>query len=150
MGESRNSDRLRGGVYRFRFSPRNPIGILTDPPMSEHIKVSRSGKHTVNLEGKIDWKYAVDPKSGHIIGICPSLNIVLEAESIEELFKLIGESMAELFSTVVEDGSLEDFLAARKLKPRGLGNVERRRIELNPGNVQIRAVTPNDLELAAC
>ena len=63
------------------------------------------------LDARIEWKFARDPKSDRWIGVCPALKVTAEADTWAELTQVINEVHNELFRDLLEEGELQPFLA---------------------------------------
>lgn len=118
--------------------------------MNQRIKVDREGDTVVSIEAAIEWKYAQDPETMRFIAVCVPLNITLEADSVTELFPLMGESMENLFDLIARDGTIDEFLATHNWKPRVQQFPRRVHMPIKARNVSFRPVALNDLQLSAC
>jgi hypothetical protein len=68
---------------------------------------------TIELESRLAWRARRSPTSDRWIGECPELNLVIEADSESELRSLIPESIHLLFSDLLADDELDQFLRER-------------------------------------
>jgi len=59
------------------------------------------------------WEAKQSSASKRWIAVCDSLNLVLEADSTDELHSLIGEAMHLLLLDLLEDNELDAFLRER-------------------------------------
>lgn len=53
------------------------------------------------------------PETGRWIGECTPLAIAVEADNLEELYDIFGETVQLLIADLIEEGDLEEFLRAR-------------------------------------
>jgi len=63
----------------------------------------------VKIEGNVQWK-AIQTRSGKWIGVCDAINLVLEADSLDELHSLIPEGLHLLLRDLVKDNEFDSFL----------------------------------------
>lgn len=64
----------------------------------------------VRIEGNVEWRYRFIEDANRWIGVCDALDIVMEAESKEELHSVIPETLNLLFTDLIADNEFEDFL----------------------------------------
>lgn len=64
----------------------------------------------VKIEGRVEWKYAIDPASGAYMGICPALNLNAIGDTWEELAECANETTGLLMSALLERGEFDAFL----------------------------------------
>lgn len=67
----------------------------------------------ITIHGRLEWRAVEGETAGQWIGICDALNVSMEADSLDELRSVIGETIHELLLDLLEDDELESFLAAR-------------------------------------
>lgn len=67
---------------------------------------------TVQVQDQLVWE-VYQGSSGHWIGVCDPLNLALEASSLDELESVIHEGTNLLFTDLVRDNELEQFLGER-------------------------------------
>lgn len=117
-------------------------------PMEEHELHIRRVGDIVHFSGQLEWMHTQDSASGHFLAACPALNIFLEADTREELFSLISESIDETLKNVVKHDDLPGFLAecgwnGNIVEVEGENITDFPRINLNP-------VSLHDFQTAAC
>ncbi|MDP3073958.1 MAG: hypothetical protein Q8N18_26980 [Opitutaceae bacterium] len=118
--------------------------------MKQRIQLRKSAGKTI-VESEIAWKIAEEPAISRFVAVCPALNITLRANTREELFSLIPESLESLFSSLDKHGDWDAFFKEikwAKQESRALQNARRNSPGLPP--LRIESVTPHDLQLAAC
>lgn len=73
----------------------------------------------VQIEGRaqIQWR-AEHTSSGRWIAVCQPMNLVTEADSLDELFSVINEAMQLLLVDLLKDNELEAFLREHGWKAR--------------------------------
>lgn len=71
----------------------------------------------VHIEGETNW-FVSTTKSGTFMAACPSLKLVLEADTYAELSRTVEEGLGLLFEDLLEDGELEQFLRERSWRLR--------------------------------
>lgn len=67
---------------------------------------------TIEVATKIEW-LARQTVSGRWVGVCESLNLATEADSLDELHSVINESIQLLMVDLLEDDELSSYLHAR-------------------------------------
>lgn len=67
----------------------------------------------LELGGEVRWTARESAESGRWIAECESLNLAMEADSLDELHSLSNEAMQLLLDDLYRDGELEAFLEAR-------------------------------------
>lgn len=67
----------------------------------------------VRVRGRVQWAVTRDPDSGEYLARCGTLDLVVGAETLNELALTIAEGMDALFETLVAEGQLEHFLRQR-------------------------------------
>jgi len=66
----------------------------------------------IAIQSQLKW-VATKTRSGKWIGECDPLNIAMEADSLDELYSLIPESIHLMFTDLLEDNELDAFLRER-------------------------------------
>lgn len=66
-------------------------------------------ERTIDIEGKLQFRIW-ETDSGHWIGVCDALKIVLQAESETEMANSVQESLDLIFADLIEEGELEQYL----------------------------------------
>ena len=69
------------------------------------------------VDARVEWQVARDPKSDRWIGVCPALKVTAEADTWGELAQTINEIHNELFRDLLEDGELQAFLIQHGWQP---------------------------------
>jgi hypothetical protein len=64
----------------------------------------------INIEGNLEWSYAVHRKTGHWIGVCEPLKLTVTADNPQEFWESIREGMDSFFRELLSTGDLEQFL----------------------------------------
>ena len=67
----------------------------------------------MELEAEIEWRATRSPDSNRWIGVCDAMNLVTEADSLDELHSVIHEAMQLLLIDLLEDDELDPFLRER-------------------------------------
>jgi hypothetical protein len=67
-------------------------------------------KIETKLQSTLRWAVKHSSTSQRYIGACEPLNIVLEADSLDEMYSLINESLQLLFADLLSDNELDAFL----------------------------------------
>lgn len=119
--------------------------------MTNRLKVTHKGKDLLSIEGQVQWRYARDPDTNHFAAVCPKLNITLSAESLEELFSLIPESMNSLFTSLAKHGDWDAFFLDKgwsKEESDALQESHSREEQLPP--ITLLNVPFDDLQEVAC
>lgn len=120
-------------------------------PMKQNLHVRPLGNGKALVHADLEWKYASLPDSKNVIGVCPALGITLEADSIEELFSLIPESMEALFKSLGKHGDWDKYLKSMNWTPseaKAIKPKERTGLFMPP--LRLTPVPLHDLEPAAC
>ena len=68
---------------------------------------------TLQLQSQLQWHARKSPSSGRWIGVCDSMNLSMEADSLDELHSLIHETLQLMFTDLLEDNELDQFLSER-------------------------------------
>src|ERR1700733_431333 len=72
---------------------------------------------TIKIEAKnILWQAKQSATSCRWIAVCQPMNLVMEADSIDELRSLINEAMQLLLVDLLQDNELEEYLRERGWK----------------------------------
>lgn len=79
--------------------------------------------NVVKLDAKIQWFARPSTTSGRWIGVCEPMNLIMEANGLDELRSLIEESMQLLFADLLEDHELDKYLRDRGWVAHNLGGV---------------------------
>ena len=69
-------------------------------------------KVTIHVESNLQWK-AIHSESGVWVAACEPLGVTMEADTLDELYEVIGESCSVLFLDLYEDDQLDSFLRSR-------------------------------------
>jgi hypothetical protein len=72
-----------------------------------------STRRTVHIEANIAWRASYNPSTKRWLGVCPEVNLTMEADSLDELYSLIEESMDLLMIDLLEDDELDAYLRER-------------------------------------
>lgn len=64
----------------------------------------------LHIEGNVEWRYRFVEDANRWIGVCDTLDIVMEAESKEELHSVIPETLNLLFAHLIADNEFEALL----------------------------------------
>lgn len=75
---------------------------------------------TVNIAANVLWRWAKSSTSERYIAICDELNLVLEADSEEELQGLIPEAMHLLMTDLLVDNEINQYLREKGWQARNL------------------------------
>ena len=66
----------------------------------------------INVEAQLEWE-ATQTSAGTWMAKCDPMGLTLEGATLDELHGLIDEAINALFSQLIADGELEQFLIAR-------------------------------------
>jgi len=71
-----------------------------------------AGMVVIRIQGKaqLQWRAQRSPTSKAWIGICEPMNLVMEADSLDELYSVIDEAMQLMLVDLLRDNELEAFL----------------------------------------
>ena len=69
----------------------------------------------ININAQLVWKTYKTP-SGHWVAECDAVNLSMQAETLDEMYSLIGEGLSRLFSDLIADNELDQFLKERGWK----------------------------------
>jgi len=61
----------------------------------------------------LEWHARPSTCSRRWIGVCEAMNLSMEADSLDELYSLVPETMHLLFADLLEEGELPQYLADR-------------------------------------
>lgn len=81
----------------------------------------------IKIQANIQWQAKQSASTNRWICVCEPMNLVLEADSMEEIPSLINEAMHLLLVDLLEDNELDEYLRARgwqahpSTKPKGDG-----------------------------
>jgi hypothetical protein len=64
----------------------------------------------VQMSGRIQWVAKQSPLSRRWVGICEPMNLTTEADSLDELFSVIDETMQLVLRDLLEDNELNGYL----------------------------------------
>jgi hypothetical protein len=78
------------------------------------------GVITVEIAAKLEWRAAQNPATKCWIGVCEAMNLAMEADSLDELHSVIGETLDLVFTDLLEDNELEKYLQERGWQARNL------------------------------
>jgi hypothetical protein len=76
--------------------------------------------NVIQIEGNLQWNYAVDHKSNRWVAVCQPLKLAIEVEAPEEFLETIGEAIDGFFRELLSTGDLDRFLGDngwRRLTP---------------------------------
>lgn len=71
---------------------------------------------TITLQSQLQWKAGLNPESGRWIAVCDEMNLVMEANSLDELHSLINEAIQILLMDLLRDNELDRYLRERGWK----------------------------------
>jgi len=66
--------------------------------------------NVIQIEGNLQWNYAVDHESNHWVAVCEPLKLTVEVENPQEFLGTIKESMDGFFKELLSTGDLDRFL----------------------------------------
>ena len=69
--------------------------------------------NTVFIQAKIEWRAHQSRTSRRWIGVCDSLNLAVEGETLDEVHSLIPEMIHLLMIDLLQDNEMDQFLRAR-------------------------------------
>jgi hypothetical protein len=105
--------------------------------------------YVVQIEGKLQWVYAVHRETGHFVGICEPLKLTVNADNPQEFHESIREGMDSFFRELLSTGDLHKFL--RDQGWRAITPIpERRRGVYFDVPLNTRRVPERDLQEAVC
>jgi hypothetical protein len=64
----------------------------------------------IQAKAQVQWRAQKSPTSKRWIGVCEPMNLVMEADSLDELHGVIDEAMQLLLVDLLRDNELEQFL----------------------------------------
>lgn len=67
----------------------------------------------VKVRGKLEWRTSRSATSQRWIGVCDPMNLTMEADSLDELFSVIGETMQLVLADLLADDELDEYLRER-------------------------------------
>jgi hypothetical protein len=65
--------------------------------------------YVVQIEGNLQWNYAVHRETGHLVGVCEPLKLTVSADNPQEFHESIREAMDSFFTELLSTGDLERF-----------------------------------------
>jgi hypothetical protein len=74
----------------------------------------------VPIEADIQWLAERSPTSNRFIAVCETMNLSMEADSIDEFHKLVYETMQLVFLDLLQDNDLDSYLEERGWNASGL------------------------------
>ncbi len=74
---------------------------------------------TIALKAQIQWRATFSDASSRWIGICDPMNLALEADSLDELYSVIDETMHIVLLDLLLDDELDRYLQERGWQVRG-------------------------------
>lgn len=66
----------------------------------------------VRVKAKVDWTGFIDEANRHWIAECPSLKLVVEGDSWQDLMASIDETLDLMLKDLLQTGELDQFLRA--------------------------------------
>lgn len=66
----------------------------------------------IQVNGQLPWEVAKNA-AGRLIGVCRPLGLVMEGDTLDELFARINDSVQLLMRDLLESGELDSFLKSR-------------------------------------
>ena len=79
----------------------------------------------IQVEAALEWRSFQSDVSGRWVAVCAGLDLTVEAETLDELHSVIGESIQLLMIDLLEDDELDHYLRDRGWTavnlPRGQG-----------------------------
>lgn len=72
-----------------------------------------TGPVLINLQGQIQWRASRSEASQRWMAVCDAMNLVTEADTLDELHSVIHESIQLLLADLLQDNELTSFLAER-------------------------------------
>ena len=73
----------------------------------------REDEATINIHANVIWRAIQSKRSTVWIADCGDLGLVVEADSLDDLYSSIIENMELLFSDLLEEGDLDEFLCEK-------------------------------------
>ena len=67
----------------------------------------------IEVQSTLEWTAVRSNSCGKWIAECEPLDLVIEGDTLEELYSVIGEASSVLFTDLFADNELEDFLRDR-------------------------------------
>lgn len=64
----------------------------------------------ITVEGRVQWRGRRSESSQRWIAVCDAMNLVTEADSLDELHSVINETMQLTLTDLMLDGELDAFL----------------------------------------
>jgi hypothetical protein len=61
-------------------------------------------------QATVQWQATKSTASKRFIGVCPPMNLSIEADSLDELYSLIPETIHILMRDLLEDNEIQPFL----------------------------------------
>ena len=68
---------------------------------------------TISIHANVIWRAAQSKRSAVWVADCEDLGLVVEADSLDDLYSSIMENMELLFSDLLEEGDLDEFLGEK-------------------------------------
>ena len=75
--------------------------------------------NTIVLKAQIQWRATFRDASKRWIGICDPMNLAVEADSLDELYSVIDETMHVVLLDLLLDDELDRYLQERGWQARG-------------------------------
>lgn len=75
---------------------------------------------TIEVKAGLQWQAARSDATGLWLGRCEAMGLVLEAQSLDELFSVIDEATQLLLTDLLVDDELDAFLRARGWRAKNL------------------------------
>lgn len=117
---------------------------MKDNPSKTSVKVDDT---MVSIHAAVTWRAVRSKRSPVWVGTCQDLGLVAEAESLDELYSSVMETMDLLFHDLVKEGDLDEFLSEKDWQYSGNPNVHEPRFFI-PWQIMV-AAGRNDSLLAA-
>ena len=67
----------------------------------------------IALQANIQWRATQSPTSKRWIGICDPMNLSMEADSLDELHSIVGETLQFVLADLLHDNELDAYLRER-------------------------------------
>lgn len=74
----------------------------------------------ISAQAKIQWQARQSTTSSRWIGECQPMNLVMEAEDLNELYSLIDEAMQLMLMDLLRDNELDQFLREHGWRAHGI------------------------------
>lgn len=87
----------------------------------------------VRIEGKalLQWRAERSEPSRRWVAICPAMNLTTEADSLDELYSVINETLQLVLVDLLRDNELQKFLRERGWKARVPAQIDPADVQFN-------------------